>query len=501
MKSTRLSRRSFLRTLGAAGAVTAAGGLSMRPARAQLPPSADGHRFLIVIGGGGGASIVDGPLAIAASESANAGAINTFPDQLVSRIGPFSAVDMRRNETAAIPVGFTANQSGFVQRHQSDMMVTTWTRTSVNHAIGQRRAVTGNEAWLGRTLQECVALQYGADLPLPNVHLSTGTGYTDRGTDGSLPNYCYGEVVADPKLWPLALDGSKGLADPPKASLLQKARMLRDRTLDPGSKFGQVFADSQRLAHWQAIRGERREHIEALNLIDKLMFIPESGDVRLSEYGLTPTPEAARLREVFPHYDRDPLESQAALAYLLLKHRVSCTVTLTPPGSVVLLGEGRNALGDDTMTNPPLAFDFSHQGHRSTQSLMWHRMYVIMGGLIKLLSEEEYGDGQSLWDRTMIYLASDFGRERKRPNGADEWGTSHDLNNGVLVVSPLVNGGNVLGGVDPDTGMTYGFDPRTGEPERGRHTAEAEVFGGLLQALKVDTSGSGLPDMPSMRRG
>ena len=70
-----------------------------------------------------------------------------------------------------------------------------------------------------------------------------------------------------------------------------------------------------------------------------------------------------------------------------------------------------------------------------------------------------------------------------------------------LVVSPLVNGGNVLGGVDPDTGMTYGFDPRTGEPERGRHTAEAEVFGGLLQALKVDTSGSGLPDMPSMRRG
>lgn len=498
----RWTRRSFLGAMGAAGAVGATG-LGLGQARAQMPAPADGHRFLIVIGAGGGASIVDGPLAIPASTSANADAINTFPDQVVSRPGgsPFSAVDMRRDELGQIPVGFTANQSRFVAAHHQDMMVTTWTRTSVNHAIGQRRAVTGNEAWLGRTLQECVAWQYGADFPLPNVHLSTGTGYTDRGTDRSLPSYCYGEVVADPLLWPLGLDSAKGLPNAPTPGLLARARALRDGTLDPQSRFAKVFGESPRLQHWQQIRGETRGRVEALGLIDKLLMMPESRDRPLSEYGLQASSDVARLREVFPNYDRDPLESQAALAFLLLKNRVSCTVTLVPTGSVVLLGEGANRLADDTITNPPLAFDFSHQGHRSTQSLMWHRMYVVMGGLIRLLREVEYGGGQSMWDRTMIYLASDFGREKRRPAGADEWGTSHDLNNGVLVVSPLVNGGKVLGGVDADTGMTYGFDPRTGEPERGRNMAEAEVYAGLLQALRVDVSGSGLPDVPAMRKG
>lgn len=500
-----MTRRRFLGALSAAGAVGAAGAMGLNRARAQIPPDAlaDGHRFLIVIGGGGGASIIDGPLAIPASTSANADAINTFPDQVVQRIegSPFSAVDMRREELGQIPVGFTANQSRFVRAHHNDMMVSTWTRTSVNHAIGQRRAVTGNEAWLGRTLQECVAWQYGADLPLPNVHLSTGSGYTDRGTDRSLPGYCYGEVVADPLLWPLALDSAKGLRGAPSSDLLHKARALRDGTLDPASRFAKVFGESPRLQHWQAIRGEQRNRIEALGLIDKLLFIPESPQLPLSQYGLTASPDVARLRAVFPNYDRDPLESQAALAFLLLKNRVSCTVTLAPPGSVVLLGEGRDALADDTLTNPPLAFDFSHQGHRSTQSLMWHRMYVIMDGLIRLLSEVEYGNGQSMWDRTMIYLASDFGREKKRPPGADEWGTSHDLNNGVLVVSPMVNGNRVLGGVDANTGLTYGFNPQTGEPEPGRNMAEAEIFAGLLQAMRVDTSGSGLPEVPAMRRG
>ena len=47
------------------------------------------------------------------------------------------------------------------------------------------------------------------------------------------------------------------------------------------------------------------------------------------------------------------------------------------------------------------------------------------------------------------------------------FGTGHHLNNGSLIVSPFANGNRVLGGVDPDTGLTYGFDPRTGDPERG----------------------------------
>lgn len=502
----RITRRRFIGGLGALGAAGAAGGLglSIAPgARAQSPTPADGHRFLIVLGAAGGASIVDGPLAIPASKSATPDRLNTYTDDQLTRIDgvPFRAIDARHGELGPIPVAFTANQSDFVRAHHADMMVATWTRTSVNHAIGQRRAVTGNEAWLGRTLQECVAWQYGADFPLPNVHLSSGTGFTDRGTDGSLPAPCYGEVVADPRLWPLALDGAKGIAGAPERALLDRARALRDDRLDPRSRFGQVFADSPRLRHWQRIRGDQRRLIESLGLIDKLMFTPESETHPLSAYGLAASPEGERVREAFPNYDRDPLEAQAALAFLLLKHRVSCTVTLAPPGSFVFLGrDGARRLPDDSVTNPPIAFDFSHQAHRAVQSLMWHRMYRVMDGLIGLLREEEYADGQSMWDRSMIYMATDFGRDKKRPTGAQEWGTGHDLDNGVLVVSPLANGGRILGEVDEDTGRTYGFDPDTGDPIRGAHMDERQIYAGLLHALGVDTAGSGLPDMRAMRR-
>ena len=107
-----------------------------------------------------------------------------------------------------------------------------------------------------------------------------------------------------------------------------------------------------------------------------------------------------------------------------------------------------------------------------------------------------------MWDRTMIYVASDFGREKKRPDGARDWGTGHHVNNGIQVFSPLVPGDTLLGGVDADTGLTYGFDPLSGAPDPGRNNTEPEIFSGLLGALGVDTSGSGLPSRrcgPDMR--
>ncbi len=499
----RITRRSFIGGLGAVGAAGALGGLGLSPiARAQ---STGDPRFLIVLGAGGGASIVDGPLAIPASKSFDADRLNTFPDQMLTRIdgAPFRAIDMYRGELGPIPVAFTANQSDFVRDHHRDMMVATWTRTSVNHAIGQRRSVTGNEAWLGRTLQECVAMQYGADFPLPNVHLSSGSSFTDRGTDGGLPSWCYGEVVSDPRLWPLALDGARGIPGAPAKDLLDKARALRDANLDPNSRFGQVFGGSERLKHWTRIRGEQRRLIESLGLIDKLIITPEGPQNPLAAFGLAQSPDGERVRAAFPHYDEDPLEAQAALAFLLIKHRVSCTVTIGPPGSVVFVtpeGSEGERLADDSITNPPIAFDFSHQAHRAVQGLMWHRMYRVMDGLIRLLREEEFAAGESLWDRSMIYMATDFGRDKKRPAGAEDWGTGHDLDNGVLVVSPLANGNRILGEVDPDTGRTYGFDPQTGDPVRGSHMDERQIFSGILHAMGVDTSGSGLPDMRAMRR-
>jgi hypothetical protein len=246
-------------------------------------------------------------------------------------------------------------------------------------------------------------------------------------------------------------------------------------------------------------------NLQALDLITKLNVFPDAPpQLPLSEYGLMQSPDGPAVLQVFPNLLTDPLEAQAALAFLLLKNRVSVTATIGPSFNAVLkdgatLGGGQGLMEGDVI-NPPIAFDFSHQSHRATQALMWSRLMKVADGLIDLLKSEELESGVSFWDRTMIYIATDFGREKRRPSGATDFGTSHHLNNGVMVLSPLVRGNTVLGGVDKDTALTYGFDLRTGAPDPGRTTAEAELFSGLVQALGIDTSGTGLPDVPSMRR-
>jgi hypothetical protein len=501
-------RRTFLKGLGALGAAGVGTALLPGGLRAE-GDSDDKTKFLIVLSAAGGASIIDGPMAIMASESANAATLNTFPDELVERFGDggLRAVDLDRGSLGQIPSPFVSRQKYFIGKHQDDMMVTTWQRTSVNHAIGQRRSVTGNEAWRGRTLQEIVANAHGEGFAIPNAHLSAGTGYVERGTDGSLPNRVFGEPITDPALWPLALDGGRGLRRPIKRSLIERARKMRDERLDATSNFMKVFGEAPRIQHWRHIRGTPQESIEASDLISKLMLFPNSSQFPLSERGLESSPAAAAALEKFPNYASDPLEAQAALAFLLLRYRVSVTVTLGPSFDVVIDEDGRDAgyeqggrLGRDRLLNPPIAFDFSHQGHRSVQGLMWDRMYRVADNLIDLLKGEEYANGESMWDRSMIYMATDFGRTKSRPANSNEFATGHNLNNGVVVLSPLVNGGRVLGGVDPDTALTYGFDPTTGAPDPGRQMTEPEVFAGLLHALDVDTTGSGLPDMRAMRK-
>ncbi len=522
-KKTSYSRRQILRAglLSTAAAATTSMWLGRtsrshaqssgaRSGGQEMGPNAN-STFLIVLTASGGASLIDSVLAIRASESANASTLNTFPDALVQNIAdsPFRAVDLDRASLGPIPVPVNTRQSDFVRRHHRDMMVTTWTRTSVNHTVAQRRSVTGNEAWSGRTLQEIAAWTHGRGYPLPNVHLSSGSGFTARGSDSGLPEWAFGETVADPALWPLALDGGRGLARAVKPTLLARARRLRDERLDPASTFAKVFGQSPRLKHWQRLRSLSQPDIEERRLIDKLLFLPESAEYPLSAYGFQPSPAAAAVREAFPNLQRDPLHAQAALAFLLLKFQVSTALTLGPNFNFVARDgvdvdfydeEAAQEFQRDDIINPPLGFDFSHQAHRSTQAFMWDRIFAVADGLIGLLKAEEWLDGQSLWDRTMMVIATDFGRDKRRPANAPEFGTAHHLNNGLLVLSPLVNGNRLLGGVDPDTGLTYGFDPLTGAPDRGRHMSEKEIFSGLVQVLGAQTDGAGLPPMPIMAR-
>ncbi len=514
-KSTRWSRRQVLSGMaamaaGAAGA-TLLGSRRMRPALASTPSlgtqntSADPY-FLIVLCASGGASILDGALAIRESECANASTRNCFPDAAVSDIAdsPFRAVSMAFDTVGNLPMPFTSDQSSFVSKYHRDMMIATVNNTSVNHAVAQRRSVTGNEAWNGRTLQEAVAQAHGGGYTLPNVHLITGTGFTERGGDGTLDSGSYGEMVPDASVWPLSLDSLRGTKHPLSHELVARARSMRDDVMEPQSAFQRAFGRSPQLQRWRAMRGETVPAIEEADLITKLMFPPDSAEFPLNAHGLESSPSGQRVRDAFPNYRTDPLHMQAALAFLLLKYRVSVTVTLGPGFDLALNGDfdlnPGNGLPPGSVANPPLAFDLAHQEHRSAQAWMWDRIYATMGGLIELLKGEEFGEGQSMWDRTLIYVATDFGRSKNRPANALAFSSGHDLNNAAVVVSPLARGNTLLGGVDRDSGLTYGFDLSSGAPDPGRLTSEAELYAGILQALKVDTSGSGLPDVPAMRR-
>ena len=495
------SRRDMLRQLAA---FTGAGVTASLFNPRSLASQSEDPRFLIVLCASGGGSIIDGPLAIRASESANPDTLNTFSDERVTGWdgSPFRAVDQAGSEIGPIPAAFTVKPSDFLSRRREQLMVATLTGTSVNHKVAQRRAITGNEAWKGRTLQEMVAWQYGASAPIPNVHLLAGTGFNDTGTDDTVPSYARRQIVADPLVWPLSLDGSRGLKDGLDPAVLAAVRKQRDQVFEPATRFDQIFSRSARLAEWKELRGGPSGQIESLDLISSLMLASDGSAFPLGEFGLSSSPSADAVRAIFPDFATDPLQAQAAMAFLLLKYRVSVTVTLGPSFSFVY--DNSDATGaelpENSVLNPPLAFDFSHQAHRAGQAVVWSRLYSVIDGLITLLEGEDFGDGTSMWDRSMIYVATEFGRAKTRPSGDSEWGTGHDLNNGVMVFSPLVPGDTLRGGVDPDTGLTYGFDPNTCDEDPGRNMSEAEIFSGLLGALAIDTAGSDLPDNPAMRR-
>lgn len=496
MKTNKLNRRQFVaRGAGLTlGASFGGGALALGEKHAHAQGAAD-PRFLIVIGAAGGASLIDSVLAIRESEAATPATLNCFPDSEVLDVSdsPFRAVNISRDSVGAIPLRFTAVQSNIIQKHKDDLMVVTQTGTSVNHRIAQKRSLTGNDAFRGRTLQESVAATYGESFPLPNVNMGID-GYLEPGIDPDLPSWARAEAVADATLWPLSLHGNRGLKDLPAEAHIERARSLRNQTLDENSAFGKRFAQSSVLRRYQALR-EKMPGLEAQNLIERLNVFPDiPPSLPLTEYGLTPSADTAAVRSAFSKYLQDPFEAQAALAFLLLKNRASVSVTISPSFNVLL------DTAAATVSNPPLAFDFSHQSHRAGQAVMWQRVLSVTDRLIDLLKSEEYENGSSFWDRTMIYIATEFGRTKQRPSNADTFGSSHDLNNGFLVFSPLANGNRMLGGVDPNTGLTYGFDPTSGVADVGRTMEEREIHAGLLHALGVDTSGSGLPDMPIMRK-
>lgn len=482
---SKLSRRAVL---GGFAAAAAASALPWK-ARAQQPD----RKFLIVVTCTGGASIIDAMLAVRESECATPARLNVYPDNMVQNVegSPFRVIDQQLEDIGPLPYSGPANQSSFVRRRADQMCVMTYTGTSVNHLVAEKRTLTGNDAWAGRTLQEITAAVYGEGLALPNVNMGVG-GYIEPGIDPALPAWARAEPVTNALTWPFGLHGSRGIRNAPPQTLIDKARAARGQ-LEAQSLFDKTFTRSELLSAWKS-RREDAKRVESQDLITRLNAVADSPQNPLGQFGLGTSEDAALLQRVFPLSATDPLEAQAALAYLLIKNGISVTVTIGPSLSP-------NVGGQQIVDSPPLAFDFSHSSHRGAQAIMWSRLLSVAGRLIELLEGVEYGDGKSYWDHSLMYFASDFGRTRNRADGAREFGSGHHLNNGCLIVSPMVKGNTILGGVDPNTTLTYGCDPVTGAPEPGRNMTEKELFSGIVQTLGVSTAGTGLPDIRAMRRG
>ncbi|MCX6129180.1 MAG: hypothetical protein NTX25_08990, partial [Proteobacteria bacterium] len=98
-----------------------------------------------------------------------------------------------------------------------------------------------------------------------------------------------------------------------------------------------------------------------------------------------------------------------------------------------------------------------------------------------------------MWDRSMIYVATEFGRDKVASGGS-----GHHLNNGVLMISPMLQGNKIFGGVDTTTGLTYGFDPTSGAPNTGIVMKEKHHYSAMCHAMGINFEGR--INMPALVR-
>ncbi len=480
----RHSRRRFLTGLGGALGATAAGTslLGGRARADEAEPNPADRRLLFVIGAFGGASIIDSFMPVSTdeiSDPAAAASLNAYePSQLVQPSGSNIRCVRPLDDTIFLTPSYSIQE--FLEAHYADMTIVTQEGTSVNHNVAQKRAVTGAGINRDRTLAEAVAERHGVGMPLANCNMATG-GYVEPGGDRTLRTYARGEIIASPMTYAMATHGSRGLVGAPAAGRIERAREIREQ-LEAVSPFGQTYREAPLRERVLQMRREVAPQLEQADAITKLMLLPPE---ELSpEFGLEGSPLQDELRNAFPGLSQDAWQQQGALAFSLAYYGMTAASTISLNFSPAFVG--------DDIVGAPLAFDFSHSAHRPAQSVMWGRVLQVIDGLVNLLKRYDYLGDPSLgkmWDRSLIYVATDFGRDRVRPPGMEIYGTGHHLNNGTLLLSPLLKGNRVFGGIDPQTLLTYGFDGRTGEARPDALMREGDIYSLIAQAMDVDFAG------------
>jgi hypothetical protein len=437
------------------------------------------EKLLIVFAANGGASLIDSFLPVLSSSTNSQ--LRTYTEQQLDTL-PGSAFRCVKSipYRLGVPVETRYQMREFLAQHSQDMVLFTQTGTSVNHLIGQQRSLNGNGINRGRTLMEAVAESYGRELLLPNVNMALG-GYALPGSDPSLPRYAQAEAVADALLFPLALHRDQLIEGRADGELLAAARDVRTR-LEQSSRF---YQDHKLAAMLQDLLRYRSEipRLEAAQLLESLMLLDQARSGRVTQPMSENNQVLERVRDKFPAYATDPLEAQTAMAFLLLRYGLSTSVTIGLDEQVRFRETGT----ERELLHLPLAFDWSHNSHVGAQNSMWRRVLHAVDRLVQLLKAEDYlgvPEFGRIWDRSLVYVATEFGRDKAKVGGS-----GHDLNNGHVLLSPLLRGNQVLGGLDEQTGLTYGFDPATGRPDPARTMQEGDQYSLILQALGVSFPG------------
>ena len=472
-KNMRINRREALKL----GSMATAGAMGLPYFSNVAHAAGNEKKFLFVFAGAGGSSLIDsflasntGPAAFAAAELAQ-----------VNGSAFTGVLPLDNSIVGAINLGNGFSQQTFLSKHTADTAVITSEVSSVNHVIAARRAVTGDNISGGRTLQEAVAMQYGKDCVIPNLDMAGG-GYGMPGEDESVPQTAAPEVIAAPLMFAFSTHGFRGIAGAPSSSEINAARKLRGQ-LESVSRFGKQYSNHSLMVNYKKNRDTLVESIEKGDYVSKMLI--GSGNAAL---GLQASPDMAMLLEKFPGMATDPFEQKTALAFLAAKNGVSNAFSIAPSGSPLVTAEGS--------PNSPLAFDWSHVDHRGAQNAMWSYMLKNVDALIDLLKATDI-DGDptkgKMWDQSMIYIATEFGRDKIATGGS-----GHHLNNGNIMISPLLNGNKIYGGVNTQTGLTYGFNPTTGVPDTNTVMKEKHIYSAVTHAMGIDFKER--IDMPAMVR-
>ena len=463
-----LSRRDLLK-LGSSASL-----LSMTSALPGVGPSlfaqaAAKPKYLFVIACAGGASVLD-------SFMAQTQGPTSFGDQQIaipegSNLSCVLPLD--NSIQGAIPLGNGFSQETFLTKHKDDMVVMTQEVSSVNHVIAAKRSISGNNINSGRTITEAMAMQFGNGFTIPNTNMAGG-GYAEDGDDESVLAAARTQPIADPLMFAFATSGFQGIRGSLTGQELAMARQLR-ADLEGMAQTNKFYQESSKVTTYLENRANLLDALEKGNTMSKLMLFNDQS-VNLGEFGISLPDSFTMLAERFNL--ADPMEAKVALGFLLAKERISCSVTIAP-------GQDPNIAADGS-PNAPIAFDWSHVDHRGAQNSMWSYMLKSTDALIDLLKATDIdGDPANgkMWDQSVIYFATEFGRDK-----VSSGGSGHHLNNGSLMISPMFKGNAIYGGVGTD-GITYGFDPATGVPDPNRVMREEDVYSAVAMALGIDFDG------------